>query len=125
VCQTERAHLAQYRVELATRAFERIVTAPRTSAVEKLAVLVSGEPVLSMDMTKAITQAQEAGYVLGYSSIDELMAIIDYLMAYASPFSETGLIHCPLNAVLDWPMCMRQVTRCFGIPRSTRNSKAY
>jgi phosphatidylserine decarboxylase len=27
-------------------------------------------------------------------------------MTYAPPFSEANLIHCPLNAVLDWPMCM-------------------
>jgi phosphatidylserine decarboxylase len=27
-------------------------------------------------------------------------------MTYAPPFSESSLIHCPLNAVLDWPMCM-------------------
>jgi phosphatidylserine decarboxylase len=100
------AHLAQYRLELAARAFERENTTPRTSAVEELAGLVSGDPVLRMDMTRAITQAQEEGHVLGYSSIDELMAIIDYLMTYAPPFSETSLIHCPLNAVLDWPMCM-------------------
>jgi hypothetical protein len=34
------------------------------------------------------------------------MTVIDYLMTYAPPFSESSLVHCPLNAVLDWPMCM-------------------
>lgn len=100
------AHLARYRLELASRAFRRAATAPRTSAVDQLAALVNGDPVLRMDMTRAIAQAQEKGYVLGYSSIGELMSIIDYLMTYSPPFSETSLIHCPLNAVLDWPMCM-------------------
>jgi phosphatidylserine decarboxylase len=100
------AHLARYRLALAARAYERKATAPRTTAVDELAALINGDPVLRMDMTRAITQAQEQGYVLGYSSIDELMSIIDYLMTYAPPFSETSLIHCPLNAVLDWPMCM-------------------
>ncbi|NKJ51143.1 phosphatidylserine decarboxylase [Burkholderia sp. SG-MS1] len=100
------AHLARYRKELAARAFKRAQTAPRTSAVAELACLINGDPVLRMDLTRAIAQAQKEGYVLGYSSIDELMSIIDYLMTYAPPFSETSLIHCPLNAVLDWPMCM-------------------
>lgn len=99
-------HLAEYRLELATRAHERARHAPRTSAVNDLADLIDGDPVLRMDLTRAIAQAREAGYVLGYESIDELMSIIDYLMTYAPPFSETSLIHCPLNAVLDWPMCM-------------------
>ena len=34
------------------------------------------------------------------------MSIVNYAMTYAPPFSESSLIHCPLNAVLDWPMCM-------------------
>ncbi|RFU44490.1 phosphatidylserine decarboxylase family protein [Paraburkholderia sp. DHOC27] len=100
------AHMARYRTELAIKARERAAHSPRTSPVEELATLIQGDPVLRMDLTRAITQAQEAGYVLGYSSIDELMVIVDFLMTYAPPFSETSLIHCPLNAVLDWPMCM-------------------
>ena len=99
-------HLARYRSDLAARARERGADAPRTSAVIELAALVNGDPVLRMDMTRAIEQAQKDGYVLGYSSIDELMSMVDYLMTYSPPFSETSLIHCPLNAVLDWPMCM-------------------
>lgn len=34
------------------------------------------------------------------------MGIVDYMMTYAPPFSESSLIHCPLNALLDWPICM-------------------
>ncbi|WGS53313.1 phosphatidylserine decarboxylase family protein [Paraburkholderia sp. D15] len=100
------AHMAKFRTDLAQHARERATHAPRTSAVDELARLVLGDPVLRMDMTRAIGEAQEAGYILGYASIDELMVIVDYLMTYAPPFSETSLIHCPLNAVLDWPMCM-------------------
>ncbi len=99
-------HLAQYRLELAAKARERGATSCRNSEVEELAALVNGDSVLRMDMTRAIAQAQERGYVLGYASIDELMTVVDYVMTYSPPFSETSLIHCPLNAVLDWPMCM-------------------
>src|ERR1700761_4578551 len=96
------AHLAQYRLELAAKTRERGPAFPRNSAVEELAALVDGDPVLRMDMIRAIGQAQEQGCVLGYESIEELMSIIDYLMTYSPPFSESSLIHCPLNAVLDW-----------------------
>jgi phosphatidylserine decarboxylase len=100
------AHVAKFRTEIAAKARARAATAPRASVVDDLAALVNGDPVLRMDMTRAIREARDAGYVLGYSTIDELMTIIDYLLTYAPPFGETSLIHCPLNAVLDWPMCM-------------------
>src|SRR3954471_3243127 len=104
------AHLAQYRTELAARARTRAkapgTDLPRNASVAQLAALVKGDPVLRTELTRAIHQAQHEDYVLGYSNIDELMTIIDCLMTYAPPFSESSLIHCPLNAVLDWPMCM-------------------
>ncbi|QGZ67062.1 phosphatidylserine decarboxylase family protein [Paraburkholderia acidisoli] len=100
------AHMAQYRLEMAAHAREQANGTLRNAAVQELAALVKGDPVLRMDLTRAIMQARDAGYVLGYSTIDELMSIVDYCMTYAPPFSETSLIHCPLNAVLDWPMCM-------------------
>lgn len=102
----EEAHVARFRTEIAAKARTRATKAPRASVVDELASLVYGDPVPRMNMTRAIREAGDAGYVLGYSTIDELMAIIDYLLTYAPPFSETGLIHCPLNALLDWPMCM-------------------
>ena len=99
-------HLARYRLDLAEKAKERASKALRNVVVDDLSALISGDPVLRMDLTRAISEAREGGYVLGYESIEELMVIVDYLMTYAPPFSETSLIHCPLNAVLDWPMCM-------------------
>ncbi|SDR54127.1 phosphatidylserine decarboxylase [Paraburkholderia fungorum] len=103
---THEPHLARYRTEVAAKARQRGASEPRTRAVEELAALVNDDAVLRMDLTRAIAQAREAGFVLGYSNIDELMDVIDYLMTYAPPFSTTSLIHCPLNALLDWPMCM-------------------
>ncbi len=100
------AELIAFRRDLAKKACERAGLAPRTSAVQELAMLIEGDPVMRMDLTRAISDAIEAGYELGYSTIDELMDVIDYLMTYPPRFSEASLIHCPLNAVLDWPMCM-------------------
>jgi phosphatidylserine decarboxylase len=98
--------LIAFRKDLARKARERAGLAPRASAVQEFAALIDGDPVLRMQLSRAITEAVEAGYELGYSSGDELMDIIDYLMTYAPRFSEASLIHCPLNAVIDWPMCM-------------------
>ncbi|MFM0083504.1 phosphatidylserine decarboxylase family protein [Paraburkholderia sediminicola] len=100
------AELVAFRKDLAKQARERAGQAPRVNAVEELAALIKGDPVIRMDLTRAIGDAIAVGYELGYSTIDELMDIVDYLMTYAPRFSEASLIHCPLNAVLDWPMCM-------------------
>lgn len=100
------AELVAFRQDLAQKARERVGVAPRATAVQEFAMLIDGDPVLRMQLTRAIAEAIDAGYELGYSTCDELMDIIDYLMTYAPRFSEASLIHCPLNAVIDWPMCM-------------------
>jgi phosphatidylserine decarboxylase len=102
---SERA-MGEYRRTIAERALERHRGAPRAGVVHDLAQLVENDPVLKMALSRAIDEARGKGYELGYRNIDELMAVIDYLMTYAPPFSESSLVHCPLNAVLDWPMCM-------------------
>lgn len=130
----------KYRTELAAKARARKADVPCNPAVAELAGLVNGGPVLRMDLTRSICQAQDAGYVLGYSSIGELMMIIDYLMTYAPPFSESSVVHCPLNAVLDWPMCMpsgyalfrdparnaavRKVLNCWWLPERSAFARA-
>ncbi|BCG05365.1 phosphatidylserine decarboxylase (plasmid) [Paraburkholderia sp. PGU19] len=102
--------IARFRLDLAERARERKGEhkgrVPMAPVVQDLSTLLQGDPVLRMDLTNAIGEARDAGFQLGYSSIDELMGIVDYMMTYAPPFSESSLIHCPLNALLDWPMCM-------------------
>jgi phosphatidylserine decarboxylase len=99
-------HLAEFRRDIRERARKRAANAPRSGVVEELAMLANNDPVLRMHFTRAIYETREAGYELGYSTTDELMVLLDYVMAYASPFSESSLIICPLNALLDWPMCM-------------------
>lgn len=103
--QSEQA-MGDYRRSLAQQARRHNSGPPRAGVVHDLAQLVENDPVLRMAASRAIDEAMQAGYELGYTSIDGLMNVIDYLMTYAPPFSESSLIHCPLNAVLDWPMCM-------------------
>jgi len=99
--------IAAFRMDLSLKARAHIeARRRRTTVVEELTALIYSDPILRMDLTRAIDDACEAGFVLGYRCIDELMDIVDCLMTYAPPFSEKSLVHCPLNAVLDWPMCM-------------------
>src|SRR6185369_3556273 len=98
--------LVAFRQNLAERAKKRKPGVQLSPPVQDLASLVNSDPVLRMYFTQAIEQALEAGYDLGYTNVDELMVLIDELMTYAPPFDTTELVGCPLNALLDWPMCM-------------------
>ncbi|SDD27414.1 phosphatidylserine decarboxylase [Paraburkholderia lycopersici] len=96
----------KFRKRIAQAARERAKRTPMANVVRELADLVQGDTVLRMNLTRAINEAHDVGFELGYGSIDELMAIIDYLVTYAPPFNASVPIATPLNLVLDWPMCM-------------------
>ncbi|WP_321923104.1 phosphatidylserine decarboxylase family protein [Burkholderia sp. BCC1998] len=102
----EESQMAGYRANIANAARAQAGEQLRTPAVQALARLFDDHAVLRMSLTRAIDEALEAGRMLGYASIGELMTVIDHLMTYTPPFSETSLVVCPLNAFLDWPMCM-------------------
>ncbi|WP_186204433.1 phosphatidylserine decarboxylase family protein [Burkholderia gladioli] len=103
---SEELHMTAYRRQLARDAYAQAGNRPRAAAVAELATLFERDAVLRMSLTRSIGEAETAGYALGYNNIDDLMTILDYVMRYAPPFSETSLIVCPINALLDWPMCM-------------------
>lgn len=102
----DEAQMAAYREKLASDARAQAGERLRTPAVQALAQLFDDSAVLRMGLTRAIDEARAAGRRLGYASIGELTTVLDHLMTYAPPFSETSLIVCPVNAFLDWPMCM-------------------
>lgn len=98
--------IARFRDEFARYARERSRQAKRTGVVEDLAAFIYEDPVVRMDLSRAIAQARDAGFRLGYANIEELLVLLDAMLTYAPPFSESSLIHCPVNALLDWPMVM-------------------
>jgi len=98
--------LKKFRTDLAAKAEAAGVDVTLTPPVADLAALVNTDPIIRMYFTQAINQAIAAGYTLGYSTIDQLMLMINALMTYAPPFDTSELVGCPLNALLDWPMCM-------------------
>ncbi|MFL9916900.1 hypothetical protein PQR75_16210 [Paraburkholderia fungorum] len=60
---------------MARKARERAGLALRTSAVQELAMLIDGDPVLRMDLSRAITDAIEVGYELGYAPIKAVFSV--------------------------------------------------
>jgi phosphatidylserine decarboxylase len=100
------AALEAFRTKLAAQVKARPADAPLCQPVQDLAALINVDPVLRMYLDRAIHQAIHRQYNLGYTSIHQLMVSINEIMTYAPPFDETELVGCPLNALLDWPMCM-------------------
>jgi phosphatidylserine decarboxylase len=102
----EERFIASFRETFAQHAFARAKTTKMNAVVEEFAAFIDGDPVVRMNFSRAIQQAQRAGFTLGYANIDEFMVMLDAMLTYAPPFSESSLIHCPINALLDWPMVM-------------------
>ncbi|SAK45462.1 phosphatidylserine decarboxylase [Caballeronia catudaia] len=98
--------IARFRETFAEHARQRAKVAKMNGVVEEMAAFIRDDPVVRMDFARAIRQAHEAGHTLGYASIDEFIVLLDAMLTYAPPFSESSLIHCPINALLDWPMVM-------------------
>jgi phosphatidylserine decarboxylase len=114
---TDERALSAFRAGIDAHAKTRAAGARLCPPVQHLARTVADDPVLRMNLTQAIEQAQAQSYSLGYASIDELMVRIDVLMSYAPPFDTSALVGCPLNALLDWPMCMPAGFAAFQSPK--------
>lgn len=84
--------------------------------VVKLGELINNDPILRMNFTMAIEQATAEGHDLGYSTIDELMQLINGVMTMSPAFDTSALVGCPLNAILDWIMCVPSGFEAFRSP---------
>lgn len=89
---------------------------PLVASVQALYDTIESQPLYRMHLTQAINQALARGYRLGYADIDGLMHRINAVMHYAPPYSTSELVGCPLNALLDWPMCMPSGFAFFQFP---------
>lgn len=105
---------AEFRAKLSEMAKGR--GEPKSEAVQGLHALLRNDSGLRLGMTNAIREALDAGYTLGYSDTDGLVRILDFLMSYSPPFSDSSMVVCPINAVVDWPMCMPSGFQVFRHP---------
>ncbi|MGE5344068.1 MAG: phosphatidylserine decarboxylase family protein [Candidatus Omnitrophota bacterium] len=117
---TREATLCEFRKKLAAHVKENRLDQELFPVVRELAELVNTNPILRMYFTKAISQAVEfchkKGYELGYTTFDELIGLINGVMTQSISFDTTELVGCPLNALLDWPMCMPSGFSLFRFP---------
>lgn len=103
---TQEDAMAGFRRELMDRARARSATTPPASVVREFGDFIKRDAVLRMHMCRAIDEAREAGFELGYRSIDDLLMVIDYAITYAPPFNAASSVILPLNGLLEWPMVM-------------------
>nr|WP_250454019.1 phosphatidylserine decarboxylase family protein [Caballeronia sp. ATUFL_M2_KS44] len=115
--------VARFRKDFAAQAMKRAATAKRSSVIEEFAAFIREDPVVRMNFSRAIDEARAEGFELGYANIDECMILLDAMLTYAPPFSESSLIHCPINAILDWPMVMPSGYALFRDPAFNRHMK--
>lgn len=106
--------LAVYRNQLMQRV--QAQNAPLLPEVQNLSDLIQNDPILRMNFTMAIEQATAEGHDLGYSNIDELMQLINGVMTMSPSFDTSALVGCPLNAILDWIMCVPSGFEAFRSP---------
>lgn len=90
-------HRTRFIEQLAGRSTQAIVS----PAIQNLAVLLDRDPVLRMNLTEAIYEAEGQGFDLGFSTIEELLRLMAATITQAPPYDETALVGCPLNALLD------------------------
>lgn len=111
----DEAVLAAFRFEIEAMVAKR-ADLPLVRPVQALYDCIMDNALYRMHLTQAIEQAQARGYRLGYNDINGLMQRINMVMHYAPPFSTSELVGCPLNALLDWPMCMPSGFAFFQFP---------
>lgn len=119
----EEKAMAAFRVDLMTRARARHGKVEPAGVVREFESFINRDAVLRMNLTRAIDQARDAGHVLGYGSVEELMMALDYVMTYAPPFSQASTIILPINGLLEWLMCMPSGYAVFRDPAFNRHMK--
>jgi len=97
--------LANFRKDIAERVKNKAEVSLIPS-VQGLADLINDMPIIRMNLTLAIEQAIDAGYELGYTSIDELIPMINEIVTSSIPFDKTYSVGVPLYAILQWPLRM-------------------
>lgn len=115
--------MAEFRREIMDRARVRHTQAEPANVIRDFKSFVMRDSVLRMHLTRAIDEALEQGFELGYSNVEDLMIAMDYITTYSPPFSDTSTIILPLNGLLEWPMCMPSGHALFRDPAFNRHLK--
>ncbi len=99
--------------------------APLHPAVRELEELIEGDPVLLMYFTQMFEQQPSFGPPpesgdIKISDYHQLLSILDHVLTVAPQFSADGMVGCPINAVLDFPMITPAGLAAFLSPKLNR-----
>jgi phosphatidylserine decarboxylase len=74
--------------------------------IEEFRSLIDRDPVVRMLITQMIEQVPHTRQYRKrhLQSVDQMLLVIDEVIGRAPEYNESGLVGCPLNAVLDWCM---------------------
>ncbi len=74
--------------------------------IEEFRELIDGDPIVRMLVTEMIEQVPHTRRYRQrhLESVDQMLLVINEVIGRAPEYNETGLVGCPLNAVLDWCM---------------------
>jgi phosphatidylserine decarboxylase len=99
--------------------------APLHPAIREFEELIEGDPVLLMYFTQMFEQ--QPSFVPPPESGDirirdyhQLLRILDHVLTTAPEFSTVGMVGCPINAVLDFPMITPAGLAAFLSPKLNR-----
>lgn len=79
--------------------------------------LILSVPTLRMGLAEAISQADFAGHDPGFSSLDEMIAMMQQIVVSAPQWNDTALVGAPLNALFDPLMNVAAGYAVFRDPR--------
>ena len=84
-------------------------TAPFHSAIQEFQELIETDPVMLMYFTQMFEQQPSFGPPpesgdIKIRNYHQLLGILDHVLTTAPEFGTDGMVGCPINAILDFPM---------------------
>jgi phosphatidylserine decarboxylase len=80
---------------------------PLLPVVEEFRQLIETDPVICMlfaSMLRQVPYKQTPTHEPQVRTVDQLLKMFNHVLAHAPEYDDSGLVGCPINAILDWAM---------------------
>ena len=89
--------------------------------IEEFRLLIESDPVLYMYFTQMFQEQPSFRPPTGSGDIklrdyQQMLLVLDHLLTTAPSFETTSMVGCPINAILDFPMCTPAGLAAFALP---------
>jgi len=96
--------------------------APFHPVVEEFRVMIENDPEMYMYFTQMFEQQAPFAPPMGSGDIKlknyhQMLVVLNHVLTSAPEFNTTGMVGCPINAVLDFPMITRAGLAAFLSPK--------